>query len=67
MFSYLKTAAVFAVFSSLTLSSNALEEGESSGSFVTGAPCTPCEESDTSEDCVVNVKINFFASETGMY
>lgn len=67
MFSYLKTAAVFAAFSSLTLSSNALEEGDSTGSFLTDVPCTPCEESDTSEDCVVNVKINFFASETGYF
>lgn len=66
MFSYVNTAAVFAAFSSLALSSNALEEGESTGSFLTGVPCTPCEESDTSEDCVVNVKVNFFASETGM-
>jgi hypothetical protein len=73
MFSYIKTAA-FAALTFLAVSANGQEEGGSdTGSFQTGVPCTPCPESDGTAigrslgDCTVNVKVNFFASETGKY
>jgi hypothetical protein len=74
MFFYIKTAA-FAALTFLAVSANAqeLEGGPNTGSFRTGVPCTPCELSDaaaigrSSDDCIVNVKVNFFASETGKY
>jgi len=72
MFSYIKLAA-FAALTFLTAGVNAQEEGASTGSFRTGVPCTPCAQSDASaigrsfDDCVVNVKVNFFASETGYF
>ena len=42
----------------------------SSSAYATGVPCTPCAETSvaigrSAEDCTIDVKINFFASETG--
>jgi len=65
--------AAFAALTFLVASTNAQEEGASTGSFRTGVPCTPCAESDTStigrssDDCTVKVKVNYFASATGYF
>ena len=58
MFSIFKTAA----FTTLTLVASA--KG-AYGSYQTGVACKPCP--DSSGDCEVKAKINFFASETGRY
>ncbi len=58
MFSFFKTAP----FMTLTLVASA--KG-AYGSYQTGVACKPCL--DSSGDCEVKVKINFFASETGRY
>jgi hypothetical protein len=74
MFSYIKTAA-FAALAFLAVGAHAQEgeEGASTGAFRTGVPCTPCAAADaasigrSSDECIVKVKVNFFASETGMF
>lgn len=63
MYSFLKTAA----FAALTLlaSATAVEESDHSHGYGTGVDCKPC--ADSTGDCTVDVKINFFASETGYF
>jgi len=73
MMSYIKRIA----FASLALMAAPVngqgEEGDSTGAFRWYVPCTPCAASDAAsigravEECVVNVKVNYFASETGYY
>lgn len=41
------------------------DESTTAASYVHGIECTPCEE--TTGDCVVTAKVNFFAGETGTY
>ena len=56
MFSFVKTAA----FAALTLLASA-----NASKYATGVDCKPC--ADSTGDCTVVVKINFFSSETGRY
>jgi len=56
MFSFVKTAA----FAALTLLASA-----NASKYATGADCKPC--ADSTGDCNVVVKINFFSSETGYF
>ena len=83
MVSFIKAFATFAIFGSLLFtSSNADSESEDEkdklSMYPNGLPCTPCPIDTPStgiavtrgidmEDCTVNVKVNFFASETGTY
>jgi uncharacterized protein (DUF305 family) len=63
MYSFIKTAAIAAL--ALLASANAAEEGGHDHGYETGVDCKPC--ADTTGDCDVVVKINFFASETGYF
>jgi len=56
----------FAAFALLAMSVNANPQ-EEEGAFQHGVPCTPCADTDSSEDCVLTVRVNFFASETGYF
>jgi hypothetical protein len=79
MVSFIKAFATFAIFGSLLFtSSNAEDEKDKLSMYPNGLPCTPCPIDTSSskiaetraidmEDCTVNVKVNFFASETGTY
>jgi len=69
MISFIKTAA-FAALTFLVASTNAQEEA-SMGGFQHGVPCTPCADTEavgrSSENCIITVRVNFFASETGYF
>ena len=45
---------------------------KSSSAYASGLPCSPCTSVDAEtsrspmDDCIVSMKVNFFASETGM-
>ena len=71
MISFIKTAA-FAALAFMAASVSAQEEGDSTGAFRWNVPCTPCAQSDAAsigraaEECIVKLRVNYFASETGM-
>ena len=64
MMSFIKTAA-FAALTLLASSTNAHSDDHSHGGYESGLPCTPCD--DFEGDCLVTVKVNFFAGTTGRY
>ena len=66
MISFLKTVG-FAAFALLaTIGTNNANAQEEEDGFQHGVPCTPCED-EPSESCIIKVRVNFFASEAGMY
>ena len=62
--------AAFAALAFLAPGAHGAEEGSSS-KYPTGIPCKPCDGATAAErsmgDCTVEVRINFFASETGEF